>query len=395
MKLKYIFLVTAWFCVITGCDTGKSKEKDMIEVDMRANYPQKELILQDLFDIEYVRLETTDEFLTAGNVRAVGKNLIVTKNTGRTDGNFYLFDRKTGKGIKKINRLGQSGEEYTNILDIVLDEERQELFVNNHYSKKINVYDLEGNFKRSFPHQNSIYYGIIGVLDQDHLICHDELWNNTGDFDMNRNYFLIVSSHDGRLVQEIPIPYGQKVSTFIHEPNKMLLTSSRDRELVPCRGEWLLAETASDTIYKVGPDQQLRPFMVRTPSVQTDDVHFLFPATESDRYFFMHIVRKEYDFDKHEGFPRTALAYDKQERAIYQVEVYNEDFVDREPVNMSLEMFVLNLINNNGVAFTRVLSASDLVEAYKDGKLRGPLKEIAAGLDEESNPVIMIAKYKE
>lgn len=109
----------------------------------------------------------------------------------------------------------------------------------------------------------------------------------------------------------------------------------------------------------------------------------------------MHIVRKEYDFDKHEGFPRTALAYDKQERAIYQVEVYNEDFVDREPVNMSLEMFVLNLINNNGVAFTRVLSASDLVEAYKDGKLRGPLKEIAAGLDEESNPVIMIAKYKE
>lgn len=73
MKLKYIFLVTAWFCVITGCDTGKSKEKDMIEVDMRANYPQKELILQDLFDIEYVRLETTDEFLTAGNVRAVGK----------------------------------------------------------------------------------------------------------------------------------------------------------------------------------------------------------------------------------------------------------------------------------------------------------------------------------
>lgn len=35
-----------------------------------------------------------------------------------------------------------------------------------------------------------------------------------------------------------------------------------------------------------------------------------------------------------------------------------------------------------------------LVEAYEDGKLQGPLKEIAADLEEESNPVIMIARYK-
>lgn len=60
----------------------------------------------------------------------------------------YIFDRKTGKGIRKINRKGQGGEEYAFIVSAVLDEDNEEIFVNS--SKKILVYDLYGNFKRSF-----------------------------------------------------------------------------------------------------------------------------------------------------------------------------------------------------------------------------------------------------
>ena len=102
--------------LLFGCGNGKQKESDgLITVDVSKSYPKKELILQDLFDIEYVPLETTDEFVTAGNVRVVDKDLIITKNNGRTDGDIFLFDRVTGKGIRKINRLGQGGEEYNNI----------------------------------------------------------------------------------------------------------------------------------------------------------------------------------------------------------------------------------------------------------------------------------------
>ena len=38
------------------------------------------------------------------------------------DGDIFIYDRKTGKGLKKINREGQGGEEYTFIQRIVLDE---------------------------------------------------------------------------------------------------------------------------------------------------------------------------------------------------------------------------------------------------------------------------------
>lgn len=93
--------------------------------------------------------------------------------------------------------------------------------------------------------------------------------------------------------------------------------------------------------------------------------------------------------------PRTDLVYDKQEDAIFECVVYNNDFVDQTPVNMWYEHGILKIINNDGIAFIKKLEANELVEAYGKGKLKGRLNEIAAGLNEESNPVIMVAKYKE
>jgi hypothetical protein len=51
-------------------------------------------------------------------------------------------------------------------------------------------------------------------------------------------------------------------------------------------------------------------------------------------------------------------------------------------------------VNNNEIAFIQVLQAFELVEAYEKGELQGQLREIAAGLDEEDNPVILVAKHK-
>lgn len=45
---------------------------------------------------------------------------------------------------------------------------------------------------------------------------------------------------------------------------------------------------------------------------------FLYPAVLTDRYYFMQTVKKEYDFATDEGFPRTDLMYDREEKAIYK-----------------------------------------------------------------------------
>ena len=381
--------------LLFGCGDGKQKESDgLIRVDVSKSYPKKELILQDLFDIEYVPLETTDEFITTGNVRAVGEKVIVTKNNGRLDGDIFLFDRTTGKGILHFDHLGQGGEDYTNILEILLDEKQGEIFVNNHYSRKVVVYDLEGNFKRSWKHNSDTFYDQIGCFDEDYLICHDSGWEKSAnESPEKRDYFMFISKQDGKTTS-IPLLYDRKISQLVWSSEGKAMNYPRNKELFPYLGDWLLMETSSDTIFRIGKGLDLKPFIVRTPSVQEGREFLLYPGIYSNRYQFMQKVKMEYDFQTREGFPRTDIAYDKIENKVYEAVVYNDDFLEKMPMKLGVNIFILNIFNNEGVSFTETLYAPDLVEALNDGKLRGPLKEIASSLDEEDNPVILIAKYK-
>lgn len=51
-------------------------------------------------------------------------------------------------------------------------------------------------------------------------------------------------------------------------------------------------------------------------------------------------------------------------------------------------------VGSGEIASYETLAADRLVEAYAKDELKGQLKEIAAGLDEESNPVLMLMKYR-
>lgn len=391
------FLISIIILTFTfiGCSENNSSQDNLIMVDVIKDYPKKDFLLQDIFDIEYIQLETADEFLTQGNIRAIGKNIILTKNNGRTDGDIFLFDRTTGKGIRKINRLGQGGEEYTNILEIVLDEERQEIFVNNHYSGKIIVYDLKGEFKRSFNQPEMCFYNEMGIFDKDRLICHDGYLSFDKE-EKKRNFFMLVSKQDGS-IEEIPIPYDKVKTELILKQidGKTRDWSVRNKKLIPHEDAWLLTELSADTIYRYSPNVKMKPFIVRTPSVQIMNPEvFLFPSILTDRYYFMQAVKKDFDFRTDTDLKRTDLMYDKESNKIFEVTFYNSDYIEKIPVKMMFEISILSFVNKEGIAFSRILPASELVEAYQNNKLRGSLKEIAASLKEEDNPVVMIAKYK-
>jgi hypothetical protein len=49
---------------------------------------------------------------------------------------------------------------------------------------------------------------------------------------------------------------------------------------------------------------------------------------------------------------------------------------------------------NHEIESWQPLEAHQLVEDYEKGELKGKLKEIAATLNEEANPVIMLIKHK-
>ena len=383
--------------LLFGCGDGKQKEPDgLIRVDVSKSYPKKELILQDLFDIEYVPLETTDEMLTEGHIQYISDNYMIFKNLGRMAGEIFIFDWQ-GKAVRKINRLGQSGEEYLNILGIDYDEQADELFVNSHYSDKVFVYDSEGNYKRSFDYLDGTLYDPIKILDEERLIAYDDYF----EYDKvpeKRDCYLILSREDGRLLEKIHIPYEEKKSLIIMRRDlNGKLTGNwgiRNTLMPPYQDGWLLIEPSADTIYTYSASRGLMPLIVRTPPVnEMDPEVFLFPTIFTDRYVFMQAVERSFNFGVDKDVPRTNLIYDKTEQTAYEGEVINRDF-EGTPVNLWFAHRVIMEFNDDEIAFATRLEAPDLVEAYNDGKLRGPLKEIASDLDEEDNPVILIAKYK-
>lgn len=383
MKKTNLILIT-FLLILAGCGEGKQAAEDIITVDLSKSYPKKELTLQDFMDVEYVALETTDEFLTQGLVRDVGKEYILVTNRNN-DGDIFIFDRKSGKGVKKINRQGQGAEEYARINEIILDESNGEMFVTSP-GNKILVYDLDGKFKRCL----NLGQEVASMFDYDksNLIGYDMTdYYNKGK-DRSKVYHLLISKQDGSITREIYIPFKTINTPIVMVGDNFVASYSYQIRL--SRNQWTLIETSADTLYNYAPDGTLSPFIVRTPSAHTMEPEvFLYMGIHTDRYYFMQTVKNVFNFDKGNGFYTDELVYDKQEKGFFQVSVCNGDYAEKRTVAITAKSI------NREIEDVTSLNASRLVEVYKKGQLKdGKLKDIASRLDEEDNPVIMLVKQK-
>ncbi|MDR2913849.1 MAG: 6-bladed beta-propeller [Tannerella sp.] len=386
-RINSIFAIILLLVVMTSCREKRHLgNDDIIIVDVTKGYsPQKDLILQDFMDVEYIPLETNDDFLNQGFVQDIGKEIIIVKNR-IDDGNIYVYSR-TGKALWKINRKGQGNEEYSYIFGIILDEDNKEIYVHNHYERNIQVYDLFGKYKRSLQYKektNNVSYSDIINYNKDNLICYDA-------YNKDRA-FVLISKQDGSITQKINIPFEEiKFLRQVDTGRNASVTPGPYRKIFPYKGNWLLLELSSDTVYSFLPDYSLRPFLVRAPSIQSMEPEvFLILRLFSDRYYFMETIKNVYDFDTKRGFSKTFFMYDKQEKAFFGYAVYNGDFSTPKEIYMN----ALRPVNKEDVDSWQALDSHQLVEAYKKGELKGKLKEIAATLEDEDNPVIMLIKHK-
>ena len=99
----FIFIGITTLFAMTGCGGSHSSTDEFITVDVNESYStKKELVLQDFMVVEYIPLETNDEFIYRACVQAVGEKYIIVTNF-YDDGNIFVYGRN-GKAIRKINR---------------------------------------------------------------------------------------------------------------------------------------------------------------------------------------------------------------------------------------------------------------------------------------------------
>ena len=190
--------------ILMGC--GVDKSDSLVTVDVTVNYPKKELVLQDFMDVEYIALESTDEFLCQGIVQAIGKEIIFVKNV-INDGDIFIFDRN-GKGLRKFNRKGQGSEEYIFNLSAFVDDNSGEIYIDE-IIRNVLVYDFQGNFLKSIPRGDNKWINATNY-NQDYLIAREspsiQIQNKT---DYQR--FVIISKQDGNIAKDFRIYFKKKV----------------------------------------------------------------------------------------------------------------------------------------------------------------------------------------
>ncbi|WP_080903088.1 6-bladed beta-propeller [Parabacteroides sp. Marseille-P3160] len=373
----------------TGKDTllqeGSYSKNSLIEVDVTKKYSVKKIRLQDIADVEYIPLETNREFIADGQICFAGdKNIIISNNAG--EGSILIFDRQ-GKAVKKINRKGQGPEEYFSMGSVTFDSEKGELYVNNMFAKKISVYDMEGNYKRSFYHLPGEQYSFFSVFNDKELIvpCRGQKANES---------CLLLSKSDGQKTRTVYIPYKEKQSlafTMEREDGAFGTMLTVAFPLIHRGADIIVNEISSDTIFRFTKDSGLVPLLTRTPSVlETTPFIALMVTLETEHYLFMQTIRKEWDKKMNTAFPRTFLMADKRTGEIGEYTLFNDDYPDVPIVFDGLANAVF--LNKNQSFVT--LRASRLKETLEKGALKNELKEIAANLKEDDNDVVMFLKFK-
>ena len=379
-RLYTITLLLASMLLSCGGGKGEAQKQKVSDglwtFDVTKKYPTKEIYIQDIADVDYIPLETNDSILWRGReVLYLDDDYIVGAN--RNNG-VYFHDGK-GKALNMFNKMGQGPKEYSDMYKVQYDKKSDEIYINDMF--KYYVYDKEGNFKRSFQGIEDKLYSRIEqffILNEDELIQYNY-----------NNHYTRVSRLTGEHLGDIKLGVADSTTTLRFKKNNMIFNTivshfTKDKE------GYIITSFPSDTTYLLTSNLQLKPIGVRIPPVSSQDVPvFLLPVKNTPRYYFMSTIKKE------DSFPTKAYMMDKKTNQIYYLKDYfkNKDYIG---LKVHLDMFgpavLANLPNNVCV---QSLNITKLCEAYEEGKLSGKLKDIAANLKEDDNPVLMIIKFRE
>lgn len=358
------------------------KEKSSLPcIDLAKQYGVKEIALQDIAKVSYVSFDTdTNYLLPEWLPECITPNYIVFKNNNL--GSVLLFDH-SGKIAHIIRRQGQGPEEYVRLRLVTLDESKKELYCFLSYDKIIKVYTLDGAYVKTLLNKNDDFMDIMYVYNDSLLLC----WNQ--NISGNSNYYFL-SRHDTMQFQDIlTIPAENRISRDII---KLGYRSGRLQEapvnpIVFQNGRYLIADPSNDTIFRLTEQHTLEPVFTRTPPIRSQQPYVALDyGLESKDYIFITAVELQYDFDTQQGVTQTPYLMEKKTGKIYRTHVYNRDYPD-DPDYFCTAYY---LVSGHLVQY---YTAEKLLEALENNELSGELKEIASGLNEEDNGVLMLVDF--
>ena len=425
--LNILFIVSLY--LLSDCRQNSIDETAgiaVIDVINNIGSYQKIYVSELVSDLEYIPLETNDNCLIA----AV-RNMVVTpshifvqayRSFGSPDlimpgaTRCYAFSRD-GRFLCEIGRVGQGPGEYQSIMGLSIDEKNQLLYIET--PRTILEYSYDGIFHRSIHKPQNLNELPIREV----IFVHDNLFiGHSPNHRGNEMYTFVLFNDSGRVIKTFDnhVKFNRTGDGVSIESDAMFPFSVSDYIFVK--------EVANDTLFRLNEQNDLIPQFVfnvgkytfqdkRGKEIRAQDYmsdvlmipHGLYPMIGTPDYIFFSIGDRHVNIPKPKA--RTEGRYHPP-RGIYDIANKTTRLLDSDSV--SRQMGLINDIDG-GFAFWPKYYSSDnvlvdvqqayemiekLTNSYFTGRtIKNPqahqkLKELLKKLDEEDNPVIVIAKLK-
>ena len=366
-------------------------------IDVSKNYPKKSITLQDIADVKYVPLETSDNVLLDGNCKIwhVSDSYIVVSNPRQ--GDIFIFGGD-GKIKYRFNHRGQGPEDYLNASHLLFDEKNKEIFIHTLKSTPVFlVYSEDGKYKRtiSFPSLGADVFE-SNNFDDENILIYEKMML----FDrFEKRPYMLLSKKDGKLTPilfTLPIRYSHIEIMGSWDPNGEFKPPRVSMASVPNNRhdgqDFIIADISCDTIFQLKRDQSLTPLLIRTPSVhKTEPKIFLTSILKTEKFMLLNKTTMWIPGSNDKRFYKNVLMYNFSNGEINEVHNANVSFF----LNDDFPFGRVSWQEETSAPKNTLVGKIEAMDLYDNrNSIKGDLKKTVSAIDAEDNPVLLIAKFR-
>lgn len=374
------------FLFLLSCNLKEKEriESIIIDPDKQEKFNDLSGMLQD--SIKIIQLETTNECLIAEVTKVEVRNEEIFISD-RINQKIFVFN-SNGKYLKSIGKRGNGPGEIRNLGDFTFVEDS--LFVQDGYGKKYLIYNTNGDYLGSLPYTTHHH----DVISYDNILyfVSNYFYSELGFYNLFR-YDLATKKTNSY------IPFDEKI-------NKNNSAWGLNRHISKYKDSALLLYPLNDTIYEVSKNRVYPRYTIKfskhniPENIKDKDGSTIFSLAAKDGYIKgLHHLQNSKDYligIYTEGNSYKYITIDKQTLE-YKI---GKSLTISNYGNFSLHTFYTTS-NNELISAQDASWFLDLWKynysksKFENRQVEQRLKNIVDSINEDSNPILFIFKFKE
>ena len=378
----WIIIASVAMFNLISCKSESTDEK-IITVNLSEVNKKRVVNLSDwVLEPEFIALDSScEEAYTEGGYCCVSDNYIGMYGSSQI---YKLYDRKTGKFLRNIGKVGKNDGEYSNVYNSVIDEQNSRVYILSWNAKELLCHDLNtGELIEARPLKHNVPKGAF-VIDPET----GELTVAALPFEGENETVVWKQDKEDNVLWEVPAGDLSLVPDYSHEIVGAFNTEDFDFSISTWGGR-------VDSLYVV-KDGFLKPIFTMNflngnqkaaSSVLPNHTYTLLPD-----HIITSVSMPVRRASGYYSYGKPVFVVTERETEHSYVADFTDDILNRKPEYLPFTQGY----------YIEVFSAEDFIKtgkaALSKGKLSGASKarisEILKAITPESNDVILLAPLK-